>query len=165
VKRSWNWRLWAGFALVLVGAASYQYLFVRFAVTRDFPWANLILFALGAFLLITGLRRAFQQPEAYRGKVSATILASLSAVVVGLFLFVVFYFARQVPESRGAPAVGQVVPDFTLADENGQPVTLSKLLRSPFSTNDWTATANGPAAGEPRGNTAGAVLIFYRGYW
>lgn len=159
MKRNWNWRLWAGFALVLVGAASYQYLFIRFAVTRDFPWANLILFALAAYLLVTGLRRAFQQPEAYRGKVSGTILTSLSALVVGLFLFVVFYMARQVPASRGAPAVGQVAPDFTLADQNGQPVTLSALLRSPFSTNDW------PAVGEPRGNTAGSVLIFYRGYW
>ncbi len=159
MKRSWNWRLWAGFALALVGVASYQYFFVRFAVTRDFPWANLILFALAAFLLITGLRRAFQQPEAYRGKVSGPILASLSTLLVGLFLFVVFYMARQVPESRGAPAVGQMAPDFTLADENGQPVTLSALLASQFSTNDW------PAVGEPRGNTAGALLIFYRGYW
>src|SRR5208282_2612392 len=159
MKRSWNWRLWGGFALVVVGVASYQYLFVRFAVTRDFPWANLTLFTLAAYLLVAGLRRAFQQPEAYRGKVSGTILASLSALLVGFFLFVVFYMARQVPESRDAPAVGQIAPDFTLADENGQPVTLSTLLRSPFSTNDW------PAAGEPRGNTAGAVLIFYRGYW
>jgi hypothetical protein len=159
MKRSWNWRLWAGFAVALVGVASYQYLFIRFAVTRDFPWANLILFVLAAYLLISGLRRAFRQPEAYRGKVSGPILASLSTLLVGLFLFVVFYFARQVPESRGAPAVGQVAPDFTLADENGQPVTLSKLLSSQFSTNDW------PTVGEPRGNTAGTVLIFYRGYW
>jgi hypothetical protein len=127
----------------------------------------LILFVLAAYLLISGLRRAFRQPGAYRGKVSCPILASLSTLLVGLFLFVVFYFARQVPESRGAPAVGQVAPDFTLADENGQPVTLSKLLSSPFSTNDWptTATAGSPAAGDARGNTAGAVLIFYRGYW
>jgi len=151
--------LWAGFALALVGAASYQYFFIRFAVTRDFPWANLILFALSAYLLITGLWRAFQQPEGYRGKVSGPILTSLSVLVIGFFLFVIFYLARQVPESRGAPAVGQVAPDFTLADENGQPVTLSALLRSQFSANDW------PAVGEPRGNTAGAVLIFYRGYW
>ena len=129
MKRSWNWRLWAGFAVVLVGVASYQYFFIRFAVTRDFPWANLILFALAAYLLVTGLRRAFQQPEAYRGKVSGTILASLSALLVGLFLFVIFYIARQVPESRGAPAVGQVAPDFTLADENGQPVTLSSAAQ------------------------------------
>jgi hypothetical protein len=170
MKRSWNWRLWGGFALVLVGIASYPFFFIRFAATRDFPWANLILFALAGFLLLTGLRRAFRQPEAYRGKVSGTILASLSTLLVALFLYTILYMARQVPESRGAPAVGQVAPDFTLADENGQPVTLSTLLNSPFSTNDWptTATAGRPAtttAGEPRGKTSGAVLIFYRGYW
>jgi hypothetical protein len=86
MKRSWNWRLWGGFALALVGVASYQFFFVRFPVTRDFPWANLILFALAGFLLIIGLQRAFQQPEAYRGKVSGTILASLSTLLVGFFL-------------------------------------------------------------------------------
>jgi hypothetical protein len=159
MKRSWNPRLWAGFALVLVGIASYPRFFIRFPVTRDFPWANLLLFALAAFLLATGLRRAFQKPEAYRGKVSGTILASLGTLLVAFFLFVILYMARQVPESRGAPTVGQTAPDFTLPDENGHAVTLSALLNSPFSTNDW------PEAGNPHGTTAGAVLIFYRGYW
>jgi hypothetical protein len=162
LKRSWNPRLWTGFALVLVGVLSYPFFFVRFPVTRDFPWANLLLLALAVFLLITGLRRAFRQSQAYRGKVSGTILASLSAVLVGLFLFTIFYLARQLPESRGAPAVGQIAPDFTLADENGSTVTLSSLLNSSFYTNDWPA---GPGSGDARGKTAGALLIFYRGYW
>ena len=159
MKRSWNPRLWAGCALALVGIGSYPLFLIRFPITRDFPWANLILFALAAFLLITGLRRAFRQPEVYRGKVSGTILASLSTLLVAFFLFSILYMARQVPESRGAPVVGQIAPDFTLADENGHMVTLSTLLNSSFSTNDW------PAAGDARGKTAGAVLIFYRGYW
>jgi hypothetical protein len=162
MKRSWNPRLWMGFALVLVGIASYPFFFVRFPVTRDFPWANLILLALATFLLITGLRRAFQQPDAYRGKVSGTILVLLSVALVGFFLFSIFYMARQVPESRGAPVVGQLALDFTLTDENGGRVTLSTLLNSPFSTNDWPAT---PASDGAREKTAGAVLIFYRGYW
>lgn len=160
MKRSWNPQLWAAFALVLVGIASYPLLFIRFPVTRDFPWASLILFALAAFLFFTGLRRAFQKPEAYRGKVSGTILASLSALLAGFFLFAILYMARQVPESRGAPTVGQLVPDFTLPDESGQSVTLSTLLNSSFTTNDWPAVA-----GDAPGKTAGALLIFYRGYW
>jgi hypothetical protein len=160
MKRSWNPRLWAGFALVLVGCASYPLFFIRYAATRDFPWASVILFALAAYLLFTGLRRAFRQPDAYRGKVSGPILASLSTLLVGFFLFGTLYMAREVPESRGAPAVGQIAPDFTLADENGKMVKLSALLNSPFSSNDWPAPA-----GDPHGTTAGAVLIFYRGYW
>jgi hypothetical protein len=162
VKRSWNARLWAGFALVLVGALSYRLLFIRFPATRDFPWVNLILLAFAAFLLITGLSRAFGQPAAYRGKVFGSILTALGAAVIGLFLFLIFYFARQLPESRGAPAVGQIAPDFTLTDENGGAVTLSTLLNSSFYTNDWPAA---PGSSDARGRTAGALLIFYRGYW
>ena len=141
--------MWAGFALVLAGIASYPVFFIRFPVTRNFPWANLILFLLAALLLITWLRRAFQKPEAYRGKLSGTILASLSALLIVFFLFAILYMAGQVPESRGAP----------LADQNGHLVTLSTMLNSSFSTNDW------PAAGDAHEKTAGAVLIFYRGYW
>jgi hypothetical protein len=162
MTRSWNPRLWTGFALVLVGILSYPFFFVRFPVTRDFPWANFLLLAFAVFLLITGLLRAFRQSRAYRGKLSGTILASLSAVLVGLFLFVIFYMARQLPESRGAPAIGQIAPDFTLPDENGSVVTLSTLLNSAFITNDWPSS---PESGDARGKTAGALLIFYRGYW
>jgi hypothetical protein len=165
VKRSWNPRLWAGFALVLVGTISYPFFFIRFPTTRDFPWANLILLALAAFLLISGVSRAFGQPATYRSKVSGTILASLGALLIGFFLFLIFYLARQLPESRGAPAVGQIAPDFTLADENGSMVTLSTLLNSAFNTNDWPATSAASESGDARGKTAGALLIFYRGYW
>lgn len=159
MKRSWNPRLWLGFALVLVGIVSYPTFFIRFPVTRDFPWANLILLGLAAFLLITGVRRAFRQPEAYRGKVSGPILASLGLLLAGFFLVEIFYVARQVPESRGAPSVGAIAPDFTLTDSTGRMVTLSTLLNSPF-------VASGlPAPGNVSGQTAGVVLIFYRGYW
>ena len=162
MRRSWNPRLWTGFALVLVGILSYPFFFVRFPVTRDFPWANFLLLAFAVFLLITGLLRAFRQSRAYRGKLSGTILASLRTVLVGQPLFVIFYMARQLPESRGAPAVGQIAPDFTMPDENGRMVTLSTLLNSAFITNDWPSS---PGSGDARGKTAGALLIFYRGYW
>jgi len=162
MRRSWNPRLWAGFAVVVVDVLSYPFFFVRFPVTRDFPWANLILLALAVFFLITGLRRAFRQSQVYRGKVSGTILAFLSTLLIGLFLFSIFYLAHQLPESRGAPVVGQIAPDFTLPDENGSLVTLSTLLNSAFITNDWPSS---PGSGDARGKTAGALLIFYRGYW
>jgi cytochrome oxidase Cu insertion factor (SCO1/SenC/PrrC family) len=54
----------------------------------------------------------------------------------------------QLPISSGAPYVGQKLPDFTLPDQNGKPVSLGDLLR----------------AGQ-HGKSTGLVLIFYRGYW
>ncbi len=159
MKRSWNPRLWAGFGLVLVGILSYPTFFIRFAATRDFPWANLLLLAIAAYLLAVGIQRAFRHPQEYRGKVTGTILAFLSALLVGYFLVQIFYVSRQIPASPGAPRAGQIAPDFTLPDTTGATVTLSGLLNSPFSTNDW------PPKGDPQDKTAAAVLIFYRGYW
>ncbi len=159
MKRSWNPILWAGFALVLAGIASYPTFFIRFPVTRDFPWANLLLLVAAGCLLAVGVLRAFSRPEAYRGKVSGPILASLSILLIAFFLVQIFYVSRQLPASEKAPRAGQIAPDFTLPDSAGRAVTLSTMLNSPFATNDWPGTA--PASGK----TAGVVLIFYRGYW
>jgi hypothetical protein len=159
VKRSWNPALWVGFVLVLIGTASYPLFFIRFPVTRDFPWANLLLIAIALALLAVGLHRAFWRPEAYRGKISGSILGALGLAFAGLFLYVIFYAARQLPASAGSPRAGRVAPDFTVPDSLGHPVTLSALLDSPFGTNDWPSEA----AGASRAN--GVVLIFYRGYW
>jgi len=159
MKRSWNPAVWVGFALVLIGALSYQYFFIRFPVTRDFPWANLLILAVALTLLAVGLHRAFRRPDAYRGKIFGSILGGLGVLVTGFFLFVIFIFAREVPASAGSPKVGSVAPEFTIPDSLGHPVALSALLDSPFGTNDWPAQA----AGANKAN--GLVLIFYRGYW
>src|SRR2546428_3279333 len=151
MKRCWNLSLWAGFLLVVAGVLSYIPIFALFPITRDFPWANLLLFLAGGVLLGRGLLRAFRQPELYRGKILGSILIALSVAVVSLFVFGVFYEFRQVPASAAAPRVGQKAPDFTLPDQNGKPVTLAELLSSP------------PGAGSARAN--GVLLIFYRGYW
>ncbi|HEX3618855.1 MAG TPA: hypothetical protein VHU16_00630 [Candidatus Udaeobacter sp.] len=142
MKRHWNWSLWIGFLFVLAGFFSYTF-FARFPVTRDFPWANLILFCSGGILLVVGLVRAFGSPRAYRGKIFGSILTLLSVVIIGLFSYVIFYELRQVPASTGAPHVGQTAPDFMLLDQNEQPVGLGDLLSG----------------------SKGVVLIFYRGFW
>jgi predicted benzoate:H+ symporter BenE len=85
MKRRWNLSLWTGFFLVLAGLGSYIPLFALFPVTRDFPWANLLLLAIGGVLMCAGLMRAFKQPEAYRGKIFGSILAVLSIAGIGLF--------------------------------------------------------------------------------
>jgi hypothetical protein len=159
MKRSWNPILWGGFGLVLVGILSYPYFFMRFPITRDFPWANFLLLAAAAWMLFLGIRRAYRRPQDYRGKVAGPILGTLGVLMIGMFLVGIFYVARNLPASKNAPQVGEIAPDFTVPDSTGREVTLSRLLSQPFGTNDWPATAAGT------GKTAGAVLIFYRGYW
>src|SRR5437763_4773566 len=83
MKRRWNWSLWVGFVVVLLGLFSYE-VFVRFPVTRDFPWANLLLFAIGGVLLAIGLFRAYGRPTIYRGKIFGPIVTGLSLLVFGL---------------------------------------------------------------------------------
>jgi lysylphosphatidylglycerol synthetase-like protein (DUF2156 family) len=165
MKRSWNPAIWCGFVLTLIGALSYPFFFIRWPITRDFPWTNLILLAAAVVLLVIGLGRAFRQPDTYRGKISGPILLVVSLVVIALFCYVIFFMARQLPASAGSPKVGTVAPDFTISDSLGHPVTLSDLLGLPFRTNDWAInTATAPPA-TPTDKTAGLVLIFYRGYW
>ena len=56
----------------------------------------------------------------------------------------------QLPASKGAPAVGQKAPDFTLPDAGGKPLSLADVL----------------AGKDVEGKKPnGVLLIFYRGYW
>jgi hypothetical protein len=151
--KKFNWPIWAGFLLSLFGLVSYPFVFVRWPVTRDFPWANLLLFAIAIGLLVVGIRRAFAPDRRRLSKIVASVLTTLSVVVLGLFVFAGFIASRWLPASRGAPQVGQKAPDFTLVDTNNKPVSLSEVLSSPIKA------AGGSRA--PRG----VLLIFYRGYW
>jgi hypothetical protein len=150
--KKFNWQIWAAFLLSLFAFISYPLLFVRFPVTRDFPWANLLLFVVAAALMLFGLRRAFalDRPHPLRSKIAGGVLATLSVVVLGFFVFTVFVWARLMPASHGAPQVGQQAPDFTLADTTGKPVSLSELRSTPLK-----------GSAPPKG----VLLIFYRGYW
>jgi hypothetical protein len=70
--------------------------------------------------------------------VSALAVSALILIAAGLFNFV----AMRVPASQPLVVVGQAVPDFTLPDAAGRPVSLSDY----------------------RGKKP-VVLVFYRGYW
>jgi hypothetical protein len=141
MKRKWNWPLWVGFVVAVGGLFSYQF-FIQFPSTRDFPWASLLLFGIGATLLFIGSFRAFGRPQLYRGKIFGSIFALISALLFAFFTYEIFYVLRQVPLSAQAPRVGEKAPEFTLPDQNGNSVALADLL-----------------------SPNGAVLIFYRGHW
>src|SRR5262245_41696316 len=149
--RRFNWPLWAGFLLSLAAFLSYFFVFVWFPSTRDFPWANLLLFALAIVLLVLGLRRGFSPERSHptRSKIVSSIVAVLGVLVFAFFIFVVFVSGRWLPASHGATQVGQKAPDFSLSDKNDKTVSLTELLSTPI---------NGKA---PRG----VLLVFYRGYW
>lgn len=141
MKRNWNWPLWIGFVIAVGGLFSYEW-FAQLPITRDFPWANLLLFGMGALLLLVGLFRAFGRPQLYRGKVFGSIFTAIALALFAFFSYEIFYVLKQVPLSAQAPRVGEKAPEFSLPAQNGKQVALADLL-----------------------SPNGAVLIFYRGYW
>ena len=148
--RGVNWALWSGFLLSPVAFLSYPLVFERWPVTRDFPWANLLLFAVSGLLLAVGVRRA-AAPGRLRGlRVgSAVVVTAVSAAIFASFAMNVFVRARQLPASAGAPRIGERAPAFTLPDENGASVSLDSLI------------ASAPVPGAPaRQATRGVLLVF-----
>ena len=101
--------------------------------------------------MIAGLRRAFGQPTANRGKVAGPIPTILSVAVIAFFPYGTLVFSRQLPRSKDAPKVGEKAPDLTLPDIHGKAFILPELLATPLNS-----TAR-PARG--------VLLVFYRGYW
>ena len=143
LKRRWNIPIWAGFAIVVLSLISYIPVFALFPITRDVPWVNYMLFVLGGVLLAIGLKRAYREPDRYRGKISGPILSVLSLLIAGFFVLGILVLTKQLPASSGAPHVGQPAPQFTLANIDGKQIALADLLKG----------------------HQGVILIFYRGYW
>jgi lysylphosphatidylglycerol synthetase-like protein (DUF2156 family) len=149
--RRFNWPLWTGLLLTVLSFFSYVAVFVRFPLTRDFPWVNLLLFLLAAVLLFIGVRRAFasDRPHPRRSKIIGSLVTAFGVLIIALFVFGFFVFARLLPQSKGAPQVGQKAPEFTLTDTSSKSVSLRELLSTPINGN------------APKG----VLLVFYRGYW
>lgn len=142
-----NSALWLGLALLVLAIVSYTLYFFR-VPTAPLPWLNLAIPILAFLVLLVGTLRAFRQAQIYRGKILGTSLTLLALMLsAGSVLF--FHGARAIPHSGGAPQIGQRVPDFTLPDSTGQPVSLVQLFSSPAG------------AAQPKA----VLLVFYRGYW
>ena len=149
MRKKINWPIWTGFVISIIALLSYPFVFVNWAATRDFPWANIALFMISDVFVVIGLRRAFRPDRGKLAKVVASLLTMLSALVFGLFIFSAFIAARWLPASPNAPQVGSKAPEFSLVDTTHKSVSLSELLSQPVN--------NRP----PKG----VLLIFYRGYW
>ena len=139
---------WAGLLLTVLGLLSNGLVFIGFPAA-PVPWISLLLSLSGIVVVLIGLWRIFAQSAAYKGKISGTIAAVLSLLfLAGSISF--FWGARHIPaESANAPQVGQRVPDFTLPDSAGHPVSLMQLF-------------SGEAGKTP---PKALLLVFYRGYW
>ncbi|HLE63093.1 MAG TPA: hypothetical protein VI750_08145 [Pyrinomonadaceae bacterium] len=144
-----NRQIWAGFILSLVAGFSYPFVFVQWPITREFPWANLLLFAIAIVLLFLGLRRAFKPDKRIVSKIFSSLAAAFGLLMLAALLFLIFVMGSWLPASAGAPQVGQKAPDFTLTDSNDNAVALAQLLTEPINNKPPKAV----------------LLIFYRGYW
>ena len=146
MKRKWNWPIWVGFVVVVAGVFSYEF-FARFPITRDFPWANLLLFGIGIALLIAGLFRAFGRPQVYRGKIFGSIFAAIAVLVVAFFSYV----------NLLRPAI-RCLPQLA-------PRALGKRRLTFYY---WIKMENLSASAICSRGTSGpepVALIFYRGFW
>ena len=150
-QRRRNWFPSLGLLLCILAFASYFLVFARFPITRDVPWATFLLFAIGIGFLFFGMRRPYEQPDQYRGKIAGPVLGILGLGILGLFSFAVLRGTKQLPRSAGAPQVGEKAPGFELQDTNRRNVTLASLLSDPA-----------PGSQSP---PKGVLLVFYRGYW
>jgi hypothetical protein len=54
--RRFNWPLLVGFVFTIAAFLTYFFVFVWFPVTRDFPWANLLIFVVALVFLFMGVR-------------------------------------------------------------------------------------------------------------
>jgi hypothetical protein len=144
-----NWPIWVGLLLCVFALLSFEFVFVRWPTTRDFPWVNLLIFAIAGAFLLAGVRRGFTPERRRRSRIVSSLVATFGFLIIGFFIFAFFIGSRWLPPSHGAPQIGQKAPDFNLADTAGKTLHLSELLTEPI---------DGKA---PRA----VLLIFYRGYW
>jgi hypothetical protein len=172
--RQRNLAPWIALLLALVALLSNAGFFLGFPGQRAIPWLSIALAIAAIICAAVGIMRAFRQSQVYGGKVSSSILGVLSLLICGL-VAIASVTSRALPAATNAPQVGQKVPDFTLADTNGNKISLNHLLgkTDPLSASTSAggqATPVGltkatPAVVGTATPTKAALLIFYRGYW
>jgi hypothetical protein len=140
---------WWGLLLALFALGCNAGFFLGVPLQGAIPWLSLVFSAAALIYLALGVWRAYALPAVYKGKVLAAVLTVVALIPAGLSAFG-FGVMRKLPSASAAPQVGQTVPELTLPDTSGKPVSLDQLL-APSS----------PGAPAPKA----VLLIFYRGYW
>jgi hypothetical protein len=150
-QRQRNWPLWLGTLLIILTVLSSAPQAYSVLPQAILPWLALLLPAAAVLCFIVGLRRAFMQPQTYRGRILGSVLGVVALLVLAGSVLLLLQ-ARKMPKSASAPRVGQKAPDFILKDTSGQTVTLAQMLATPIDS----STGQTPKA---------VLLVFYRGYW
>ena len=169
-QRRRNLAPWAGLLLGLVAILSNAAFFMAIPGQRAIPFLSWTLAVIALVFALTGVMRSFRQPQVYGGKISSSVLAVITILIVGLTAFASVH-SRDLPGSAGAPQPGQKAPDFTLADTSGNKVSLGQLLgpasaaASAGGASPTAATGATVAGGNTDVAPKAVLLIFYRGYW
>jgi uncharacterized BrkB/YihY/UPF0761 family membrane protein len=142
MKRKWNWPIWVGLVVTVGGLLSYGF-FAQFPITRDFPWANLLLLGVVVALLIFGLFRAFGRPQLYRGKIFGSILTAIALFLFAFFSCEIFTFCARFRSPLTRRALAKRRPN-------------SHCSIKMESKSRWADLLSGSRV---------VVLIFYRGFW
>jgi hypothetical protein len=158
-ERRKNIAPWWGLLFAIGAIGCNVAFFVSPPLQGALPWLSVLFGVLALVFLATGLRRAFGRTHVYRGKVLSVVLTVIALFPVGLTAFA-FVKARELPSPTAAPQVGQRVPDFTLSDTSGNPVSLDQLL-APASLASTSQSSSETQVQAPKA----VLLIFYRGYW
>jgi len=155
VERRRNLAPWIAFLFTLLAVALNGLTFVTLRGTQVILWSSYLAGLIALVYGIIGIGRAFGRSQVFGGKVSSSIFGLLALAVCALTVFI-WYHARALPASTGAPQVGQKAPEFTLPDTQGHNVSLAQLLGHGDSVTTSNAGGAAPKA---------VLLIFYRGYW
>ncbi len=145
-----NFVPWAALVFAILSLAFNILLFVGSPQQAALPWLSILLAVVALLFLGIGMVRALGQRKAFRVGVLGVVIALFVLIIVSLTGFASLR-SRELPGAALAPQVGQPVPDFTLADTSGKPVSLRQLLE----------TSSNSQAPAPKA----VLLVFYRGYW
>jgi hypothetical protein len=145
-----NFAPWWPLIFAILSVACNFALFVGSPQQAALPWLSIFFAVVALLYLGIGLIKALGQRKLYRVGVLGVVLSVLVLMIVGLTGFISIR-TRELPSAASAPQVGQRVPDFTLSDTSGRPVSLKQLFESSSQSQ-----AAAPKA---------VLLIFYRGYW
>ncbi len=153
-QRQRNWLPLTGLLLVMLSIFSNALFFVAAPGQKVIPALSVALAVVGVLCAVVGVLRSFRQTQVYGGKVSSSILGVIT-MFLGLFIVLGSMGMRKLPDSAAAPQPGQKAPNFTLADTNGNKVSMAQLL----------GKANDAASSSTSTAPKSVLLIFYRGYW